>query len=1024
MSGHDSQGSSFAGQAGFDSRRLLELVRLRHRIPASTYRVQLSARFTFRDAAAIVPYLARLGVGACYCSPYLQARPGTEHGYDICDHSRLDEELGTEDDYASFTGALAEHEMGQVLDFVPNHMGLDPVANPWWRDVLENGPSSAYASFFDIDWSPIKPELRGKVLLPVLEDQYGVVLERGDLQLAWIEGRLVVRRGMQHFPVDPKEYPRVLRYRLDSLERALGPENPHVRTLRRLVEGFHELPGPDDTGRAQERRVRKESLLRGLSELMAISAEVTRHLEQNLAHFNGRPGRPESFDLLHELLEAQPYRLAYWQAAHDEINYRRFFQINDLGGLRMEDPEVFAASHVLVLRLIREGTLTGLRLDHLDGLFDPLAYLNRLQEAVLMEWAAECFSVNSSQDEALRQFVRGWRRDQRSTEPGGLADRPLYLVAEKILGFDESLPTTWPLHGTTGYDFLNHLNGLFVDRRHHGRMRRIHEEFSGRAHSFEEEVYECKKLITRISMASNLKTLARELDRITERNRRTRDFTVDILREAIRELVACFPVYRTHVDASGIRPADHRVIEQALRESRRRNPMMMPMIFEFLRRVLVGDEIDISAEERRRRLNFVMKFQQYTGPVEAKGVEDTAFYRHNVLVSLNEVGGEPRRFGCEPEEFHQANVRRLRDWPATLLATATHDTKRGEDVRARLNVLSEIPEDWDRHIRCWRSLHETHRTDLDGQSCPDPNVEYLLYQTLVGAWPADPSLTPSDSVPEPFLDRIRGFVLKAAREAKIHTSWRHPMEGYERALSEFVERVLQGPTTRRFLEDFLPFQQRIAHWGMINSLAQVLLKIVSPGVPDFYQGAELWDLNLVDPDNRRLVDYARRRRLLEDLEPFLLGSRKGGGNPVAVLGELLENWPDGRIKLFVTACGLRLRGRLPELFLKGEYVPLRVTGAFSQHVVAAARCWKGRWAAAVVPRLVARLVPTERSLPLGSRTWGDTEVALPAEISGVLVRNLLTGESVELRLRDDGSALRMADVFRICPAAFLLWEKT
>lgn len=1021
MTARDSHPSSTSGKMVLDSRKLLEFVRQRHRVPVSTYRLQFGPGFSFQDAADLAPYLAELGIDACYCSPYLQARPGTEHGYDICDHSRLHGELGSEDDYHAFTEALAEHRMGQILDFVPNHMGLDPEANRWWRDVLENGPSSTYASYFDIDWQPAKPELRGKVLLPVLEDQYGVVLERGDLQLAWIESRLAVRYGNQHFPIDPKQYPRVLEYRLDSLERELSPEDSQLLTLRHLIQAFKELPDCGDADGARRRQTRKESLFEELSELMEVSSEVSLHLEENVARFNGRPGTPESFDLLHDLLEAQPYRLAYWQAAHDEINYRRFFQINELGGLRMEDPKVFSACHGLVLRLIRQGVVTGLRLDHLDGLFDPLAYLKRLQEAVLLEWAAERFSVKSTQDEMLREFVRGWRRQQRAAEPDGPADRPLYLIAEKILSFDESLPTTFPLHGTTGYDFLNHVNRLFVDRRNHKKMRRIYEEFSGRRQQFEEEVYKCKKLITRTLMASTLKTLALELDRITERNRRTRDFTLDSLREAIREVVACFPVYRTYVDSSGIGPGDRRVIEKAVREARRRNPMMMPVIFEFLKRLLIADQTDPYMEEGRR-LSFVRKFQQYTGPVEAKGVEDTVFYRHHLLASLNEVGGDPRRFGSEPEEFHQSNLDRLRFWPSGMLATATHDTKRGEDIRSRLNVLSEVPEDWSRHIRLWRNLHESHRTVLEGRPCPDPNDEYLLYQTLVGAWPADLTLAPSDSVPEAFLNRIRDFMIKAVREAKVQTSWRHPMNDYETALSDFVQGVLQGPTTEQFLVDFLPFQQRISQWGMVHSLAQVLLKIVSPGVPDFYQGAELWDLNLVDPDNRRPVDFVHRQRLLEDLAPFLPVFGKGRGGPVAVLGELLENWMDGRIKLFVTACGLRLRRRYPELFLKGQYLPLRVCGDLSRHVVAAARSWEGRWMAVVVPRLISRVTLSDQFLPLGPETWRDTAVSLPSDLSGAQAWSLLTGEIAQPRMGNQGSLFPLADLFRDCPVALLLWE--
>ncbi len=998
--------------------RLQGELELRQRIPSSTYRIQFHGGFTFHDAAAIVPYLAQLGADACYCSPFLQAKPGTQHGYDICDHDDFHAELGSETDYLGFTSALDEVQMGQIIDFVPNHMGVDPVHNRWWRDVLENGPSSPFAHFFDIDWDPVKRELRGKVLLPLLEDQYGIVLERGDLQLEWHEGRLIVRRGELHFPVDPKQYLHVLQYRLDALAKQLGGEDSSLGTYRELVQAFHELPGCSETDRCEERQERKEELLSRLQTLIQACPEISSHIEHNLAVFNGEPGNRESFDLLHEFLEAQPYRLAHWKAAHDEINYRRFFHIHELGGLRMEDADVFTATHRLVLRLVREGRVTGIRLDHLDGLFDPLGYLERLQEAVLIEWVDDQLRRDVTHDPEVDSAVAQWRVDQQQRTPGGIADRPLYLIAEKILSPNESLPKAWPLHGTSGYEFLNDLNRLFVDSENRNPMREIYERFTAQQTSYEEEAYRCKKLITQVAMASELKMLARALNRISERDRRTRDYTLDSLRETIREVVACFPVYRTYLDGFGIRQADREIVHRAVGRAVWRNPAMSPTVFAFLRQVLLL-EGDLAADEYDRRLEFVMKFQQYTGPVEAKGVEDTAFYRYHLLLSLNEVGGTPDRFGASPDEFHAANRRRRQEWPAAMLATATHDNKRGEDVRARINVLSEIPSDWQRHVFHWQRLHAVHRTDVAGIPAPAAADEYALYQTLVGAWPAELSVTDAAStqpIPDEFVQRIRQFMLKAIKEASRHTGWTDPIDAYDEAVTSFVDRVLQGPTTAEFLQDFLPFLQQVAQWGMVNSLAQVVLKIISPGVPDFYQGGELWDLSLVDPDNRRPVDYEQRRQMLESLEP-LLADRSA--EPGAV-GELLTHWPDGRIKLFVTACGLRLRRQDPECFLNGDYVPLVVEGPLQPHVVAAARQVEDRSVIAVVPRLVTQLTTAQRPLPIGAATWNDARLTLAPECSANRFRNVLSGEILDSRTTDHGTSLRMADVLATLPVALLI----
>jgi (1->4)-alpha-D-glucan 1-alpha-D-glucosylmutase len=886
---------------------------LSSRLPRSTYRLQFQRSFDFRQGRFLVGYLSRLGISDCYSSPSLASRASSPHGYDICDHGRLDEELGTEADFDAFVAELSRHDMGLILDFVPNHMAADPRANRWWRDVLANGPRSPFARFFDIDWSPTKPELRDKVLLPVLGDLYGVALERGEIQLAHEDGAFVLRYFDHSFPLEPR-----------SVELVVGR-------------------GGESAG-----------------------------VEEILRVYNGHPGEPRSFDRLHELLERQAYRLAYWKAAFHEINYRRFFDINDLVGLRMEDPAVFDVTHALVLRWIRDRKLAGLRLDHIDGLFDPRGYLEKLRDAA----------------------------------------GSIYLVAEKILSTGESLPRSWPIHGTTGYDFLNDVNGLFVDPRGERIMKSLYERFTGRGIPFPIEAYVAKKLITSISMASELNVLAQAVNRISETDRRSRDFTLESLGDALREVVACFPVYRTYLTSAECSEEDRSRIETAVARAQRRNPSTEPSIFDFLRASLLpSPALELVDPAYPERLAFAMKFQQYTGPVQAKGLEDTAFYRHNVLASLNEVGGDPQRFGRSPVEFHEQNRRRLALWPYSMLATSTHDTKRGEDARARLNVLSEIPREWGAAVWRWSRTNAPNRTRIDGDWAPHRNDEYLFYQALLGVWPA----ASHTAVASPELaGRLSEYVIKAAKEAKLHTSWISDNKAYDDALVAFVEKSLRGRRSERFLSSFLPFQERVARAGMVNSLAQLALKICSPGVPDFYQGTELWDLTLVDPDNRRPVDFSHRRRLLEAMEPLLApgcppNDRRAGA------AEMIEHWPDGRIKMWITARALDLRNRRAALFLAGEYRPLEAVGERGAHVVSFARRNAGETLIVVVPRLAAKMTRSDHPLPLGEASWGLTALSLPADLrppGGY--EDVLTGVRF---VPDDG--LRIADLLRTLPVALL-----
>ncbi len=705
-------------------------------------------------------------------------------------------------------------------------------------------------------------------------------------------------------------------------------------------------------------------------------------------------GTPSSFDRLHALLEVQPYRLAHWRTAFDEINYRRFFDINELGGLRMEDPRVFEATHRLVLRLIAERRVSGLRLDHADGLFDPATYFRRLQDA-----------------------VRGVRSD------------PFYLVIEKILGPDETLPEDWPVEGTTGYGFLNDVNGVFVDAANAARMRQIYADFTGRDEGFSDVAYRAKRLIMSHSMASELSVLAHALKRIAESDRRSRDFTLNALRRALVEVVAFFPIYRSYVDASGFSATDAAAIDRATDLARRRNPAMESSIFLFLRGVLLAGSphgVDDPGEEaniQERRL-LAMKFQQYTAPVQAKGVEDTACYHYNVLISLNEVGGDPRRFGCTVDRFHAANAVRLERWPCEMITTATHDTKRGEDARARIDVISEIPQEWCEAVSAWAGINAPHRNVVDGEPAPDRLDEYLFYQSLLGAWPAEPmdAAIPLEA-PARLVERMQEYMQKAIKEAKFHTSWVNENAAYEGAVSRFVDLALRGPNARHFLASFVPFERRSAVVGMVNSLAQLVLKLASPGVSDFYQGTETWDFHLVDPDNRRPVDFECRRRMLRaELSWIERACATGPPDTLAShVADLLSDWHDGRIKMFLTACGLRLRSREGELILHGEYVPLTADDLGSAHVIGFARCLANRTLLAIVPRLTASLLPSTHTLPIGASVWGDTRIALPHGCEGRVFRNVFTAEKVTPVVHQDAVSIMAADVFRTCPVA-MLWS--
>ncbi len=987
----------------------------RGQIPIASYRIQLHKNFNFRQAEAILPYLSSLGVSDCYSSPLLMAGPGSTHGYDICDHNRLNPELGSDHDYDNFVHGLRAQNLGHILDFVPNHMGVYSDTNPWWRDVLENGPVSPYARYFDIEWDPIKPELKNKVLLPILGDQYGHVLERGELQLIFENGALSLRYFDKNIPINPRQSPRVLRVGLEALQNELK-EDPSLREFLSVVTALDHLPSAKDPspGHVEERQREKEVARERLERLVRASPRVQQHILEAVRVFNGEPGKPETFDPLHQLLEAQYYRLSYWKTASHEINYRRFFDVNELAGVRMEWRDVFEATHGLVLKLLGEGKIQGIRLDHPDGLYDPECYFDRLQEGFLLAWAEHQWKKSPLSEEE-KESIKTWRSSEPIKRKGPVAAaKPLYVVAEKILSTGEALPSQWILDGSSGYDFLNDVNRLFVQPKNALRFKKIYGDFTGKRAPLSVVVYASKRLIMTTTMSSELNVLAHILNRISEENRQSRDFTLDSLRDALREVVACFPFYRTYVAEKEYTAADRQTIERAINRARRRNPAMEPSIFSFVHEVLIPhDRADLPVDQMRRRIDFARKFQQYTGPVQAKGLEDTAFYRHNVLISLNEVGGDPERFGGSIKEFHEANLKRAKDWPHSMLATATHDTKRGEDSRARINVLSEIPDLWEQWLQEWAQINMPAKTNFEGESFPDANDEYLYYQALLGVWPADPR----ELNRQELSDRMRAYMAKAVKEAKLRTSWVATNDDYEKAVDQFVERTLLGDPSERFLAAFEPWARKLARAGMVNSLAQLTLKLTSPGVPDFYQGTELWDLSLVDPDNRRPVDYKFRGEAFLQLEPYLRG--EAAAHETGGLSRLLSSWADGRLKMFVTIAGLRLRKEHPELFLDGEYLPLEVTGLKHENVVAMARQLGSRYVLTIVPRLAGDWVLERERLPVGSEFWGDTRILFPKGWPALELSNIFTHRSFVPEPEGGRPGLSLVEALEGLPVAIL-----
>ncbi len=974
------------------------------RVPASTYRVQMHKDFTFADAQAIAGYLKQLGIGDFYSSPIFEARPGSMHGYDVTRHDRLNPELGGQEGFASFSAELERQGLGLLLDIVPNHMGVgnDSI---WWQDVLENGHASRYSEYFDIDWKPLKPALRNKLLLPILGDQYGAELESKHIQVSIEDGRPLVHYYDHTMPVAPRT--------VHLMFPVEAGADPTPRWFRELLERIERIP-PHETSEGKLRELRQAELSELLPKLRDAlrSVEMQPVIEKALKSINGLEGDAQSFNRLHLLLDSQPYRLASWRTSAEEINYRRFFDVNDLVGLRMENPEVFAATHCLIRELIASHQVTGLRIDHCDGMFNPRQYLIRLQ---LLYLASQCAGGKPEQETAANGIersvldpVRGydWSQSQGS----------LYTVVEKILEPREYLPPEWPVRGTSGYDFVYLANGIFIQSANEQRFNVIYARVLGHPVDPDEIIYRSKLQVMQTALASEVYALTNLLSRIASSNRRARDFTDNILETVLRHTIAAFPVYRTYIDDRGeYGERDVAFLRFASARAKRLNPDIDASAFDFLRETLLLQSSPLASKQKPNPqiLNFALKFQQLTGPVMAKGVEDTTFYVYTRFLSSNEVGGSAKSFGISLETLHQSNQERLEHSPDTMLTTSTHDTKRSEDVRNRLNVLSELPKVWSSSVQRWQRMNAKFKRKLeDGRVAPDNNEEYLLYQTILGAWPWQMQ-TGQDR--KNYVDRIKEYSSKALSEAKVNLSWINPDPEYMKAVHAFIEAILmpgaRGKETP-FVESLSKLLPQLQLFGAVNSLAQVVLKTTIPGIPDFYQGNELWDLSLVDPDNRRPVDYQQRAGYLDALRD--LADREG---PAAACREVLGNLGDGRAKLWTTHRALELRNRERALFRKGEYLALELAGDRQENVIAFMRRdpESQRSVLVVLPRFACTLMRSKVELPLDT-AWGSDQLRLPVP-AGTCYTNVFSGESVTV---PEQQSLPMSALLATYPVALLV----
>lgn len=939
----------------------------------STYRLQLSRDFGFAQAGEVLPYLRKLGVSTIYLSPILRAGPESTHGYDVCSQKELDPKLGGQ---AAFDKLIAKTKalgLGMLLDVVPNHMRAD-LSNDWWRDILENGAGSRYAQYFDIDWNSEIPHLRHRVLIPTLEASYADALESGKLQLVFAEGQLWIACYDKRYPVAFRTCVELL----DQVCALLPPNDPAISTINAMLSRAREL------GQGQ--------IATQLTELYLSCGYFHKALDEVLIGHNGSPGNPSSFDRMDQILAGQNYRFCWWRIGPGQINYRRFFDITELVCLNAQRPEVFDATHQVARSLLCSGLSLGLRVDHPDGLWNPQEYFTRLNRLLDAEPASH------------------------------------YIVAEKILSPGESLPRDWPVAGTTGYEFLNQLNAIYVEKRNEKPLTEAYQAFTGMNEDFANVLFASRRKVLRLSFHGQFENLVRQFITLAWRTREGRDFTIKSAHDALEGYVCAFPVYRTYVTEQSkcLSVQDRRAVFAAARACLRRMPGVDRATLDFLRRTHclantrlwgeslcrfpVPEEMDASAPTEACR--FIMKLQQLTAPLAAKGLEDTACYIYNRLISLNEVGGDPGQFGGSVQRFHRRNQERSRYWPDSMLATSTHDTKRAEDSRARINVLSEMPAEWAQALERWFNMNTAAKGSIHGVPAPSANDEYFAYQTLIGAWPEV-----SDLDLEKFRERVNRTMLKAIREAKTHTSWTDTNTAYEKAVQQFVNRILTPAPENAFLVNFISFEKRVSFFGRLNSLSQTLLKIASPGVPDFYMGTELWDCSMVDPDNRRPVDFHHRLALLNVLtDQFEAMPRP------QLLARLLAESASGAIKMFVIWRLLDLRRQHPELFARGRYIPASATGPGARHLCAFSRRLDGQEIIAVAPRLIFTLLSGQEKLPIGSTVWADTAIRLPGSKPGGLYRDVFTGRVLQTQPCQNRAALQAADVLAGFPIALLSRE--
>ena len=877
-------------------------------IPIATYRLQLTANFDFYAAAAIVPYLKALGISHVYASPFMKARKGSTHGYDVVNHTIINPELGGDAGFERFSETLKAHDLGLILDFVPNHVGVHFADNPWWLDVLEWGEASPHAVSFDIDWELLPYRARGGVLLPILGSSYGKALENGEIELRYDdnEGSFSAWYFEHRLPIAPERYGEILQ----TIVRDASAENSSAgQRILDLTSRYHGLRHPN----------RKEA--------PACKAELKdiegggQIIARGLAAYRAGPDRPAQTLALHHLLERQHYKLGHWRLASSDINYRRFFDVNSLAGLRVEDAATFNVAHRLVRKLIEDGKLQGLRLDHIDGLSDPAQYFQRLSRLI--------------------------------RQAGGKAARSFYVVVEKILGEHEDLRPFAGVQGTTGYETLNAITRVLANDKGLEALDETWRQISNMPPALAPVLKAAKRRVLETLLTSEFTVLARLLGRIAAGHYSTRDFSADSLRQALELYVLNFPIYRTYLTAAGSSVEDRALISATIEKARREWYAADEGIFDFLRDALTMDLAKrngaLHSVPRVRR--FALKVQQFTGPLMAKSLEDTTFYRTHRLLALNEVGGEPFASALSPDAFHALMKTRSRDWPHAMTTTATHDTKRGEDARARLAALSELAGEWTAAVARWKVLNAPHIITEGNLRAPSTTFEYMLYQTLLGVWP----LTPPD---HSLTERLKAYAVKAAREGKQETSWLNPNEGYENAICTFIERILDRSASNDFLESLDVFAHRVALLGALNSLSQITLKAMMPGVPDFYQSTEFWDLSLVDPDNRRPVDFPERANVLKQVER-------------PNWPELVRDWPNGHIKLAWARRLLKIRNELPDVFAQGAYEPLDVSGPNRDHVTAFARR-RGRQAVIVaVARWQAPLSEQGRAWPHGEAFQGE-----------------------------------------------------